>query len=114
MAKTTTSDATSKKLDATVEDDEIFYYIGVKASPFATDCVVFGLMPYEAAALRSRFPLTPGSPDVVNGIVIKGTYVGKLISGSPFSVINALAELGYRVICSTGEAEILWTLQRES
>ncbi|EZA55858.1 hypothetical protein X777_04077 [Ooceraea biroi] len=62
-------------------------------------------MPYEAAALRSRFPLTPGSPDVMNGIVIKG---------SPFSVINALAELGYRVICSTGEAEILWTLQRES
>lgn len=43
-----------------------------------------------------------------------GTYVAKLISGTPFSVINALAELGYRVICSTGETEILWTMQRES
>lgn len=37
----------------------------------------------------------------------------KFIAGPPFSIINALAELGYRVICSTGEAEILWTLQRE-
>ncbi|KAM0729309.1 hypothetical protein ACS0PU_004663 [Formica fusca] len=36
-----------------------------------------------------------------------------MLKGTPFSVINALAELGYRVICSTGEAEILWTLQRE-
>lgn len=68
MAKTTTS----KKLDATIEDDEIFYYIGVRSSPFAADCAVFGLTPHEASALRSRFPLTPGSPDVVNGIVIKG------------------------------------------
>lgn len=101
MATTTTS----KKQDAVDEDDDIFYYIGVKASPFATDCAVFGLPPKEASALRSRFPLSPSSPNVVNGIVLKGT---------PFSVINALAELGYRVICSTGETEILWTMQRET
>jgi len=68
MAETTTS----KKLDTTIEDDEIFYYIGVRASPFAADCVVFGLMPYEASALRSRFPLSPDNPDIINGIVIKG------------------------------------------
>lgn len=97
--------ATSKKQDAVDEDDDIFYYIGVKASPFATDCAVFGLPPKEASALRSRFPLSPSSPNVVNGITLKGT---------PFSVINALAELGYRVICSTGETEILWTMQREN
>lgn len=105
MAKTTTPDATSKKLDAADEDEDTFYYIGVKASPFASDCSVFGLPPTEGSALRSRFPLSASSPNVVNGIMLKG---------SPFSVINALAELGYRVICSTGEAEILWTLQREN
>ncbi|CAL1678925.1 unnamed protein product [Lasius platythorax] len=99
----TTPNVTSKK-DAADEDDDTFYYVGVRASPFAADCAVFGLPSKETSALRSRFPLSPSSTNVVNGIMLKGT---------PFSVINALAELGYRVICSTGEAEILWTLQRE-
>lgn len=66
--------ATSKKQDAVDEDDDIFYYIGVKASPFATDCAVFGLPPKEASALRSRFPLSPSSPNVVNGITLKGQW----------------------------------------
>ncbi|XP_033178360.1 uncharacterized protein LOC105680196 isoform X3 [Bombus impatiens] len=90
------------KLANEVNDDENYYYVGVKASPFANDCVVFGLNSDEILALSKRFP-NSGS-DVVNGTMIKGP---------PFSIINALAELGYRVICSTGEAEILWTLQRE-
>ncbi|XP_018397545.1 PREDICTED: uncharacterized protein LOC108775624 [Cyphomyrmex costatus] len=100
----TTTD--SKKQDTTPvdEDDDIFYYVGVKASPFAADSAVFGLPPKEVSALRCRFPLSPCSTNVVNGIMLKGT---------PFSIINALAELGYRVICSTGEAEVLWTLQRD-
>lgn len=34
-------------------------------------------------------------------------------SAPPFSIINALAELGYRVISSTGDSEVLWTMQRE-
>lgn len=43
-----------------------------------------------------------------------GTFVLIIcLLGAPLSVINALAELGYKVVCSTGEAEILWTLQRE-
>ncbi|KYN15891.1 Ankyrin repeat domain-containing protein 39 [Trachymyrmex cornetzi] len=111
MATTTNS----KKQDTTAidEDDDIFYYVGVKASPFAADSAVFGLPPKEVSALRCRFPLSPCSTNVVNGIMLKGTYVAKLISGTPFSVINALAELGYRVVCSTGEAEVLWTLQRD-
>ncbi|XP_076396152.1 uncharacterized protein LOC100877259 isoform X5 [Megachile rotundata] len=87
---------------ANVISDENYYYVGVKASPFANDCVVFGLNSDEISALSKRFP-NSGS-DVVNGVMIKGP---------PFAIINALAELGYRVICSTGEAEILWTLQRE-
>ncbi|XP_012226302.1 uncharacterized protein [Linepithema humile] len=95
-----------KQITATAvdDDDDTLYYIGVKASPFASDSAIFGLPPEEVTALRSRFPLCPSCPNVVNGIMFKG---------SPFSIINALAELGYRVTCSTGEAEILWTLQRE-
>ncbi|XP_018301672.1 uncharacterized protein [Mycetomoellerius zeteki] len=104
MATTTNS----KKQDTTAGDEDDndvdFYYVGVKASPFAADSTVFGLTPKEVSALRCRFELSPGSVNVVNGIRLKGT---------PFSVINALAELGYRVICSTGEAEVLWTLQRD-
>ncbi|KAL0123618.1 hypothetical protein PUN28_005853 [Cardiocondyla obscurior] len=97
--------STSKKQDVADEEDDIFYYIGVKASPFAPECVVFGLSPKEVSAIRSRFPLSPANADILNGVKIKG---------APFSVINALAELGYRVICSAGESETLWTLQREN
>ncbi|EFN64625.1 hypothetical protein EAG_03777 [Camponotus floridanus] len=101
------------KKDVADEDDDTFYYVGVRASPFAADCVVFGLPSKETSALHSRFPLSSTSTNIVNGIMLKGIYVAKLISGTPFSVINALAELGYRVICSSGETEVLWTLQRE-
>ncbi|XP_011693415.1 PREDICTED: uncharacterized protein LOC105453290 isoform X4 [Wasmannia auropunctata] len=97
--------ATTTKQTIVGDEDDTFYYIGVKASPFATDCAVFGLSPKEIAALRTRFPLAAGSTNVLNAIMLKGT---------PFSVINALAELGYRVICTTGDAEILWTMQREN
>lgn len=79
-----------------------YYYVAVKGSPFASDCNVFGLTQDEVVALSKRFP-NSGS-EVINGVMIKGP---------PLNIINALAELGYRVICTTGEAEILWTLQRE-
>lgn len=36
-----------------------------------------------------------------------------LFTGPPIQVINTLSELGYKVVCSTGEAEVVWTLQRE-
>lgn len=71
MAKTT-SNVTSKKLDVVDDDDEIYYYVGVRASPFATDCAVFGLSTGEQAALRTHFPLASESSDVINGILIKG------------------------------------------
>ncbi|OXU28402.1 hypothetical protein TSAR_003143 [Trichomalopsis sarcophagae] len=92
----------SQKL-AQIIGNENYYYVAVKGSPFAMDCVAFGLTKDEVLALSKRFPNT--GTDVVNGVVIKG---------SPLEVINALSELGYRVVCSTGEAEILWTLQREN
>ena len=51
-------------------NDESYYYVGVKASPFATDCVVFGLNSDEILALSKRFPNS--GTDVVNGTMIKG------------------------------------------
>jgi hypothetical protein len=36
-----------------------------------------------------------------------------LFPGPPIQVINTLSELGYKVVCSTGDAEVVWTLQRE-
>lgn len=94
-----------KPISTTVDDidDDNLYYIGVKASPFSSDTTIFGLLPEEVTALRCRFPLS-SCTDVVNGTMFKGP---------PFAIINALAELGYRVTCSAGETEILWTLQRE-
>lgn len=57
---------------ANVINDENYYYVGVKASPFANDCVVFGLNSDEILALSKRFP-NSGS-DVVNGVMIKGYH----------------------------------------
>ncbi|XP_078050849.1 uncharacterized protein LOC144477207 [Augochlora pura] len=86
--------------------DENYYYIGVKASPFAKDSVVFGLKDNEVLALAKRFQSSDYIKTVENGVIIQG---------APFSVINALAELGYRVISSTGggTSDTLWTMQRE-
>uniref|UniRef100_A0A1B6DXS1 GTP cyclohydrolase 1 feedback regulatory protein n=1 Tax=Clastoptera arizonana TaxID=38151 RepID=A0A1B6DXS1_9HEMI len=78
------------------------YYIAVKASLHSTDSSVFGLDPVEIAALLKRFPNSQ-SP-IFNGILLKG---------SPIQVINALSELGYKVVCSSGESEIVWTLRRD-
>ncbi|KAG7208367.1 hypothetical protein KM043_014601 [Ampulex compressa] len=82
--------------------DENYYYIGVQGSPFANDTDVFGLNSDEISALVKRFPNS--NDQVMNGYRIKG---------SPFSVINALAELGYRVVASAGDSTTLWTMQRE-
>ncbi|KAK0179925.1 hypothetical protein PV327_005622 [Microctonus hyperodae] len=82
--------------------NDTYYYIAVKGSPFSVDCTVFGLSSDEIFALCKRYP-NSGS-EVVNGVMIKGP---------PLAIINTMAELGYRVISSTGEAEVLWTLYRE-
>jgi len=36
-----------------------------------------------------------------------------VFAGPPIAVINTLSELGYEVVSSTGEAEVVWTLRRE-
>ncbi|CAL7951423.1 unnamed protein product [Xylocopa violacea] len=94
--------ATLGKLDSVMNDDN-YYYVGVKASPYSSTSVVFGLNSDEAWALFKRFP--DHGPSVKNGFTI---------NGPPFSIINALAETGYRVICSSGDTDVLWTLQRET
>lgn len=78
------------------------FYIAVKGSLYASDSSVFGLTPEEVTALTKRYP--DSNKIVVNGVLIKA---------SPLRIINSLGELGYRVVCSSGEAEIVWTLRRD-
>ncbi|KAF6214729.1 hypothetical protein GE061_009472, partial [Apolygus lucorum] len=73
------------------------------SSLHAGDSSVFGIKSEEYSALCRRFP--DSNKQVINGVLIKG---------SPLEVINSLAELGYRVTCSSGETEIVWTLRREA
>ncbi|XP_075992291.1 uncharacterized protein LOC142987427 [Anticarsia gemmatalis] len=82
------------------EEDGVVY-IAIKGSVHANDCSVFGLGEEEIRALTKKYP---GSGVVVNGVSIKTNVLG---------AINSLAQLGYKVIASTGETEITWTLQRD-
>ncbi|KAG7311526.1 hypothetical protein JYU34_002572 [Plutella xylostella] len=77
-------------------------YVAIKGSLHANDCSVFGLGQEEIRALTKKFP--GSGSGVVNGITIKSNVL---------NAINSLAQLGYKVISSTGETEITWTLQRE-
>lgn len=77
-------------------------YVAVKASLHATDSAVFGLNEEEIKALTKKF--SDYSKEVINGVLLKA---------APMDVVNALGQLGYRVVATTGEAEIVWTMQRE-
>lgn len=77
-------------------------YVAVKASLHSTDTFVFGLNNEEEAALTKRFNTC--SKEVINGILLRG---------APVQIVNALGQLGYRVVSTTGENEIVWTLQRD-
>lgn len=79
-----------------------YSYVVVKGSVHAEDCSVFGLNVDETKALVKRF--SDYKKDIVNGTILKAT---------PVQMINALGQLGYRVVATTGEAEIVWTLQRD-
>ncbi|CAD7079206.1 unnamed protein product [Hermetia illucens] len=85
-----------------VPPEDIYTYVVVKGSLHAQDCAIFGLNEQETAAFTKRY--TNGSTEIVNGILIKIP---------PLQAINSLSQLGYKVVCSTGEAEIVWTMQRE-
>lgn len=82
--------------------DGNYTYVFVKGSLYARDSAVFGLSSDEVIALSKRFQNSSVAID--NGVLIKG---------SPSSVINTLAQLGYKIVSSTGDAEVVWTLQRE-
>lgn len=78
------------------------FYVAVKGSLHSSDSSVFGLNNEEVAALAKRY--RDVKKEVINGVLIKA---------NPLQVINSLSELGYRVACSSGEAEVVWTLRRE-
>lgn len=77
-------------------------YVAVKASLHASDSAVFGLNEDETVALVKKFESY--KKEVINGVLLKAT---------PMQVINALGELGYRVVGTTGETEVVWTMQRD-
>lgn len=84
-------------------EESTYAYVAVKGFLQSTDCDVYGLNEEEILALAKRYEV-PKNNMKVTGVNLKGGCI---------SVINSLAELGYRVITSTGENEITWTLQRE-
>lgn len=79
-----------------------YAYVFVKGSLYAKDSAIFACSTDELQALSKRFQISTVPID--NGVMMKV---------APSLVINSLAQLGYKVISSTGEAEIVWTLQRE-
>lgn len=81
----------------------MYTYVAVKASIHATDSAVFGLNDDEINALSAKYNASVRK-DIVNGILLKA---------APITVVNALGQLGYKVVCTTGEAEVIWTMQRE-
>ena len=79
-----------------------YAYVAVKASIHASDSAVFGLYDDEIKALVKRF--SEYRKEIINGVLLKA---------SPLEVVNALGQLGYRVVATTGEAEVIWTMQRD-
>lgn len=85
-----------------ISNDSVYTYAFVRGSLYASYTAVFGASEAENEALKKRFNYTAAG--IENGIEIKT---------APSKVINSLAQLGYRVVCSTGETEVVWSLERE-
>lgn len=79
-----------------------FAYVAVKSSLHASETAVFGLNKDEMAALSKRFGNCRKS--IINGVSLRVP---------PMDIVNALALLGYRVVGTTGETEVVWTMQRD-
>lgn len=84
------------------QPDDIYYYVFVRGSLYSSESAVFGLEITEISALSTKFGSNP--KEIENGVMFK-----KPVN----TVINSLAQLGYRVISSCGETEHLFTLGRE-
>lgn len=85
-----------------VHNEGTYTYITIKGSLHDRSCSVFGLNDTEIQALSKRFENSVRP--VVNGV---------MVSTPPLVMLNTLAQLSYKVVCSCGEAEICWTMQRE-
>lgn len=85
-----------------VNNEGTYAYITVKGSLHDRSCSVFGLNDTEIQALSKRFENSV--KPVVNGV---------MVSTPALVMLNTLAQLSYKVVCSCGEAEICWTMQRE-
>ncbi|KAH8409451.1 hypothetical protein KR222_005503 [Zaprionus bogoriensis] len=83
-----------------LQSEGTFAYVTVKGSLHDYTCTVFGLNQAEVQALSQR-------------LSVKTCVNGVLVSVPPMVMLNTLAQLSYKVICSCGEAEICWTMQRE-
>jgi hypothetical protein len=84
------------------QHDEVYYYVFVRGSLYSMESAVFGLEALEINALSTKFGISPRN--IENGVLMK----------KPANeVINALAQLGYRVVSTCGETEHLFTLGRE-
>lgn len=70
MPKDQNADKPKDQKDAYEEDH--LYYVGVRGSPYANECAVFGLMEDEAVALKHRHKTPPTQNNVLNGIMLKG------------------------------------------
>lgn len=79
----------------------IYAYVAVKASLHADITSVFGLNDVEISALSKRFDC---KREVINGVTFKAP---------PMTIVNSLSQIGYKLISSTGETEIVWTMQRD-
>ncbi|XP_046401536.1 ankyrin repeat domain-containing protein 39-like [Ischnura elegans] len=77
-------------------------YVAIKGSLHSGDCSLFGLQPAELDNIKKQFT-DEDCGEVLNGISIKRP---------PMLVINVMSDLGYRVVSSTGDAEIVWTMQK--
>ncbi|CAG9825481.1 unnamed protein product [Phaedon cochleariae] len=79
-----------------------FVYVAVKGSLHSSDTSVFGLCEVEVKALVKRF--SNKQKEVINGIILEAP---------PIVVINALSQLGYRVVATTGASQSLDEMEFE-
>lgn len=77
-------------------------YVCVTGCLQADGASVYGLNKEEEEALSKRYP---SKDSIINGIMLKCPVM---------EVLNALAQLGYKVVTTTGTVgEIIWTMQRD-
>lgn len=77
---------------------ERIVYVAIKGSLHASDCSVFGLDEQDIKEITKKYE------PVINGFSVRENVL---------QVLNSCTKSGFRVISSTGESEITWTMQKE-